>query len=445
MALHLKLKPKTLTLTHIRPFSSSTSPSPTPPPPPDDSNGGGQPRPPSPPSFASYFSDIKQRLKTPPPPHRRIPTEPPPPPPFPSSPNTSASSYDDIRRKITEFRLKSTNPNPNPTPSFQEFFKNSVSANKPCPDASGKPDGGGSLSLNFIRDSLRQSRSSPGENTRTRSFPTNFNLKAFQEGLWSPYVSSADRLPESIVGRELPEKNKGDEPQAAGVDAETTKALNTELFKMYSPEELGEKLRRLRPAAAAKTGKDWFSLKELNGRLAKLRVLEEKETYQDRMGEVSFRDIRESLERRKEADASKKVDMHRLSILGNLGMNVTPSFMLKPPQEQLLENYFHPDHLSSAEKMKMELWKVRDEFKMSESDCGSSGVQIAQLTTKIKHLSSVLHKKDKHSRKGLHEMVQRRKKLLKHLRRTDWDTYSHVLSKLGLRDVPEYKTPNYKT
>lgn len=37
--------------------------------------------------------------------------------------------------------------------------------------------------------------------------------------------------------------------------------------------------------------------------------------------------------------------------------------------------YFHPDNMSSAEKMKRELAKVRDEFKMSESDCGSARVQ----------------------------------------------------------------------
>lgn len=37
--------------------------------------------------------------------------------------------------------------------------------------------------------------------------------------------------------------------------------------------------------------------------------------------------------------------------------------------------YFHPDNMSSAEKMKLELAKVRDEFKMSDSDCGSARVQ----------------------------------------------------------------------
>lgn len=36
--------------------------------------------------------------------------------------------------------------------------------------------------------------------------------------------------------------------------------------------------------------------------------------------------------------------------------------------------------MSSAEKMKLELKKVRDEFKMSESDCGSTRVQSMSST-----------------------------------------------------------------
>jgi hypothetical protein len=37
--------------------------------------------------------------------------------------------------------------------------------------------------------------------------------------------------------------------------------------------------------------------------------------------------------------------------------------------------YFLPDHMSSAEKMKLELKRVSDEFKMSDNDCGSVRVQ----------------------------------------------------------------------
>jgi hypothetical protein len=37
--------------------------------------------------------------------------------------------------------------------------------------------------------------------------------------------------------------------------------------------------------------------------------------------------------------------------------------------------YFHPDNISSTEKLKIDLAKVRDEFKMSESDCGYARVK----------------------------------------------------------------------
>lgn len=237
-------------------------------------------------------------------------------------------------------------------------------------------------------------------------------------------------LPSSIFGRELRDKRDGESP-----------ASRTEFLKMYTYDELGAKLKKLRPAEAASgKKKDWFSLEELNDRLRKLREIEEKETS-SRVGGLSFKDLRDCLEKleRSSNENMKKSSMQRLALLGQIGGQVTPSFMLSPPKEHLVDKYSHPDNMSSAEKMKLELAKVRDEFKMSESDCGSSRVQIAQLTTKIKHLSSSLHKKDKHSRKGLIAMVQRRKKLLKYLRRTDWESYCYVLSKLGLRDNPDYK------
>lgn len=211
-----------------------------------------------------------------------------------------------------------------------------------------------------------------------------------------------------------------------GVISDETK---TEFVRMYSYGDLGEKLRKLRPGN--KTTK--FSLGELNERLRKLREFEEKEI--ESTNGLKFTHIRESLKKLEE-DKTKKNAVQRVN-LGQLGG--TPSFMSHPPKEGLVEKYFHPDHMSSAEKQKLELKNVRDKFKISESDCGSSRVQVAQLTTKIKHLASVLHKKDKHSRKGLQAMVQKRKKLLKYLRRTDWDSYCFCLSELGLRDSADYK------
>ncbi|KAI3851496.1 hypothetical protein MKW92_008336, partial [Papaver armeniacum] len=51
--------------------------------------------------------------------------------------------------------------------------------------------------------------------------------------------------------------------------------------------------------------------------------------------------------------------------------------------------------MSPEEKMKLKFNKVQDEYKISESDCGSSRVQVfcsCSTDNKIKHLSSALHK-----------------------------------------------------
>lgn len=68
-------------------------------------------------------------------------------------------------------------------------------------------------------------------------------------------------------------------------------------------------------------------------------------------------------------------------------------------------------------------------------DSGSSEVQIALLTQRIEDLSGhfKLHKKDHHSRRGLLEMVSRRRRLLTYLRRTGPARYQELIKRLGLR------------
>ena len=70
-----------------------------------------------------------------------------------------------------------------------------------------------------------------------------------------------------------------------------------------------------------------------------------------------------------------------------------------------------------------------------ESDTGSPQVQIAILTERINQLTEHLkmHKKDHHSRRGLLQMVGRRRRLLNYLQRTDLDGYRELTKKLGLR------------
>ena len=74
-------------------------------------------------------------------------------------------------------------------------------------------------------------------------------------------------------------------------------------------------------------------------------------------------------------------------------------------------------------------------FKRDENDTGSSEVQIALLTERINELTEHLkvHKKDNHSRRGLLQMVGKRRNLLNYLAKKDLAKYREVVEKLNLR------------
>ena len=74
-------------------------------------------------------------------------------------------------------------------------------------------------------------------------------------------------------------------------------------------------------------------------------------------------------------------------------------------------------------------------FQRAPMDTGSSEVQVALLTGRIKELTEhfKLHKKDHHGRQGLIRMVNRRKKLLTYLRNTQPDIYIKLIGELELR------------
>ncbi|MBQ3430200.1 30S ribosomal protein S15 [Candidatus Saccharibacteria bacterium] len=71
----------------------------------------------------------------------------------------------------------------------------------------------------------------------------------------------------------------------------------------------------------------------------------------------------------------------------------------------------------------------------SEKDVGSPEVQVAILTERIKEVTEHVkaNKHDFMARRGLMQMVGRRKKLLKYLEKTDFELYKSTVSKLGLR------------
>ena len=70
-----------------------------------------------------------------------------------------------------------------------------------------------------------------------------------------------------------------------------------------------------------------------------------------------------------------------------------------------------------------------------EKDTGSSEVQIALLTERINELTEHLkvHTKDNHSRRGLLQMVGKRRNLLNYLSKNDLPKYREIVEKLNLR------------
>lgn len=79
--------------------------------------------------------------------------------------------------------------------------------------------------------------------------------------------------------------------------------------------------------------------------------------------------------------------------------------------------------------------EIIKKFGRDEKDTGSSEVQIALLTERINELTEHLkvHKKDNHSRRGLLQMVGKRRNLLNYLSKNDLPKYREVVEKLNLR------------
>jgi small subunit ribosomal protein S15 len=76
-----------------------------------------------------------------------------------------------------------------------------------------------------------------------------------------------------------------------------------------------------------------------------------------------------------------------------------------------------------------------EEFRTSENDKGSSQIQVAILTERIRNITEHLRamKKDYASQRGLLILVGKRKRLLRYLHRTNRSEYLRMIEVLGLR------------
>jgi len=76
-----------------------------------------------------------------------------------------------------------------------------------------------------------------------------------------------------------------------------------------------------------------------------------------------------------------------------------------------------------------------EQYRLHETDTGSPEVQIALLSERISHLTEHLkvNKHDHHSRRGLMQMIGRRRRLLDYVRDNNVERYREIIGRLGLR------------
>ena len=84
---------------------------------------------------------------------------------------------------------------------------------------------------------------------------------------------------------------------------------------------------------------------------------------------------------------------------------------------------------------KEEKQEIVKKFGNNDQDTGSPEVQIAILTHRIRELTDhvKVYKKDNHTRRGLVQLVSKRKRLLKYLVRKNVDSYVNLIKELGIR------------
>ncbi|KAA8541963.1 hypothetical protein F0562_023115 [Nyssa sinensis] len=406
MALQLRPKHRPYRNHFIQFFSSSTSD-------PDVQDQKNKSSPPSQsqPSFSSYFSDVKAIIEqeSPQPRQPRKPFS------FSSTPSSSpnpskVASPEEIIEALTEFRRRTGASPHDDHISFQDLYKRNVIPKDE--DSNSETNQGGKHSFDAIRRSLLQLRSNAAQNQS----------------------QGGDKLPASVLGKEMREKEETD--SRIGVDAfkevreqllalkmsENDKAKRSSLQEPNILSQLGrtpnfmpappkEQLIEKNQSQGGGTGNESLSLSKYqqtlklrpadpNGkdstcviggtdelpasvfgkemREKKLREFEEEETNWT-IDVPALREQLLALKKMSENEKAKRSSFQKPNVLSQLGG--TPNFMPAPPKEQLIEKNFHPDSMSSSEKMKVEPKKVRDEFKMSESDCGSARVQEMDSST----------------------------------------------------------------
>jgi small subunit ribosomal protein S15 len=101
-----------------------------------------------------------------------------------------------------------------------------------------------------------------------------------------------------------------------------------------------------------------------------------------------------------------------------------------------IKHVFRRNPMALVAEQKAEIIeRMRERFKLSEKDTGSSEIQVALLTERIRYLTEhfKVHKKDHHSRRGLLILVSQRRSLLDYVKKKNLTRYRELIAELGLR------------
>lgn len=190
-----------------------------------------------------------------------------------------------MRKRLSEFRQRFPVSSPPSPPSSTSQSSQHISLGKIYERVtSGGQESSSAGSISYgkhswldIKEKLNKVRNTTpkNQNDKVGRINDSMSLSRYQESLSLKPGDRSEREPmviggganlaSSIFAKELGEK------QGANVNG----AVGIQFAKIYKPEDLGEKLRSLRPE---KKGKNWFSLEELNERLKKVREIDEEES-----------------------------------------------------------------------------------------------------------------------------------------------------------------------
>ena len=90
--------------------------------------------------------------------------------------------------------------------------------------------------------------------------------------------------------------------------------------------------------------------------------------------------------------------------------------------------------MNSKDHLRAKSERAKAVFQKHPTDCGSTSVQIAIMTERIRNLSrhALAHKKDKASIRGFQMLTSKRRKLMKYLKKSDLDEFRRVTEDLGI-------------